>query len=123
MRQVVLIIVCAMAAQLCHSENLRVSPFPVSFQFYRYKDGHIVDRKPVSHGDRVYDALLSFLSNHSTNWTPDLNTYGPLLFFRSRDLTVNSKDDVVVVNYKDKRAGRWRQLSNSVARCAKAMSG
>lgn len=108
MRQLVLVILCAVASQFCHSEDLRVSTFPEKFLYYRYEDGHIVDRKSVRRGDRVYDALLSFLRRHRANWTTDFNTYAPLLYFRSGYLTVNCTKHVVVVNYRDKDSDRWR---------------
>jgi hypothetical protein len=120
-RPLVLVVLCAVAPQICHAEDFGASPLPTSFQYYRYSGGHIVQQRAVRRGDRVYDALISFLRGHRTNWVVDVTTYAPLLYFRSRYLTVNCRDDDAIVNYKDKKSGRWRQLSNSAAGCAKAL--
>jgi len=120
-RSLVLVVLCAVASQICHAEEFGTSLFPTKFQYYRYSDGHIVDQRTVSHGDHVYDALIAFFRSHRTSWSADVTTYAPLVYFKSRYLTVNCRDDEVIVNYKDMKSGRWRQLSNNVAGCAKAL--
>lgn len=120
-RSLVLVVLCAVASQICHAEEFGTSLFPARFQYYRYSAGHIVDQRTVSRGDHVYDSLIAFLRSHRTSWVADVTTYAPLVYLKSRYLTVNCRDDEVVVNYKDMKSGRWRQLSNNVAGCAKAL--
>ena len=118
-RSLVLAGFLVVAPQFGCAEDFGATRIPPSFRYYTYSHGRIVHQREVRRGDRVYDALVSFLRGHRTGWLPDANTYAPLLYFTSSYLTVNCRDLNVVINYKDEKSGRWKQISNRAAECTK----
>jgi hypothetical protein len=105
------------------SEGETIPPLdlPRAFRLLQYKSGSIVTERTVHGGIRSYDALIDFLNNHQDGWAVDVNSYAPSLYFRAKDMRINCREDMVVVNFKDDGNDRWRQLSNAVVGCESAV--
>lgn len=76
-----------------------------------------MEKTAVHEGDPAYDALMGLLKTHGTGWSPDVNTYAPALDFKSKDMDINCRDDLVVVNFGEAGSDRWKQLVNHFSGC------
>jgi hypothetical protein len=112
---------CLMGPKQGRCEDLVLPKLSGSFHFFQYQDGHVVSEELVRPGHPGYDTLRSLLSAHKAGWVIDVNTYAPSLYLKSIDMTINCRDDTVVVNFADKGSGRWRQLSNPLKGCKTAI--
>jgi hypothetical protein len=90
---------------------------PTSFEYLRFENGRMMEKTAVHEGDPAYDALVGLLKTHGAGWSPDVNTYAPALDFKSKDMDINCRDDLVVVNIGEAGSDRWKQLVNRVSGC------
>jgi hypothetical protein len=108
-------------APIAQSDQLTISSFPQHFEYFKYRDGHIVGKEVIHHGDPRYDALRSMLRRQSNDWIIDVNSYAPMLYFKSDQMYVNCRDDLIVVNFVETPSGRWKQMSNPIHGCREAV--
>ncbi len=90
---------------------------PPSFDYYRFQDGQIIEKTVVHEGDPAYDALRKLVGSHRAGWNIDLNTYAPELSFQSKNMTIDCRDDMVVVNFRESGTGSMTQLTNNFPGC------
>jgi hypothetical protein len=82
-----------------------------------FQNGRIIERAAVREGDPAYDALVGFLKAPGAGWSLDLNSYAPSLFFKSEDMIINCRDDLVVANIGNGASDRMKQLVSHQAGC------
>lgn len=104
-------------------DELPTSALPENAHFYRYDNGRVVEEMGVRRGDPIFDKLITLLSSHINGWVADLNTYTPSLLFKSNDIDINCRNDVVVINLRKSGSDSWMQLSSPIKGCMRAIAG
>lgn len=90
---------------------------PKSFELYVYDGGHIRERRLIRVGDTSYEALKKLLNGHPNGWESDLNTYAPSLYFLSKNMSINCREDMVIVNVRKDNSNHWEQESSAITGC------
>jgi hypothetical protein len=93
------------------------SSIPRAFDYSRFQDGKIVEKRHVREGDPAYDAVVELLKTDPTGWNVDFNTYAPALLFQSKTLNVNCTDDMIVINTGRAGSSTWRQYTMHTSSC------
>jgi hypothetical protein len=83
----------------------------------RFQNGRIVEKVAVREGDPAYDVVAGFLKTPGASWSLDFNSYAPSLSFKSEDMIINCRDDLVIVNIGNSDSGRMKQLVSHQAGC------
>jgi hypothetical protein len=99
------------------SRDFPAQAMPVSFDYFRFQNGRITERAAVHEGDPGYDALMGLLKTRRSGWSLDVNSYAPALYFKSKDMDINCRDDLISVNIGQAGSDRWKQLVNHVPAC------
>lgn len=117
------VLLASSVVTISRGDDLSLTNFPKTLRYLKYKTGKIITDKQVRAGDSTYDALFSWLSEHRSGWSSDINSYAPDTYFTSADMQINCRDDVVVVNMKVSGGTRWTQLSTSRSDCRTLILG
>jgi hypothetical protein len=115
--QVALVALIAAVVGVSCSQDFPAKTMPTSFDYFRFQNGRIMEKTVVHQGDRAYDVLMELLKTHGAGWNPDINTYAPALEFKSKDMDINCRDDLVVVNIGETGSDRWKQLVSHFSGC------
>ncbi|MDA8427820.1 MAG: hypothetical protein M0T70_01040 [Geobacteraceae bacterium] len=99
------------------TQTFPLGRIPDSFIFIEYSHGSVYGQSKISRGDPVYDALFKIIHSNQKGWAPDINTYAPLLYFKSELMTINCTENSMVINYKPEDREQWKQLSKSIHGC------
>jgi len=101
------------------ADDLPESALPANAQYYKYEHGRIAERREVHRGEPILDRLVVLLRDNLNGWVADTNTYVPNLLFRSQDIDINCRNDLVVINLKRVGSDQAVQLSKGLKGCAR----
>jgi hypothetical protein len=99
------------------SQEFPSQELPTRFEYLQFQNGKIVQKTAVREGDPAYRALVGFLKTPGTSWSLDFNTYAPSLSFKSEDMIINCRDDLVIVNIGKSSSDRMKQLVSHQTGC------
>jgi hypothetical protein len=94
----VLVALIAVVVGVSCSQDFPSQTLPNKFEYLHFQNGRIIERTAVHEGDPAYDVLVGFLKTPGASWSLDLNTYAPSLSFKSEDMMINCRDDLVIIN-------------------------
>lgn len=104
------------AAMSC-TGDFSTYPMPDSFEYFRYEGGRIVEKAVIRDGDPAYEVLRTIVSSRANGWGADISNYAPALSFQSKDMIINCRDDLVIINFRRNRTDSMRQLTSHFSGC------
>lgn len=68
---------------------------------YIYQSGHVVSQQVFPPYSNMHRKLNLWLSNHSSGWKHNINSYAPKFYLKSKGVSVTFLEGVAVINFSE----------------------